>query len=213
MALQVEKVYETIKLRIMDGTYSPSERLVESELAQELGVSRSTIKKALMHLANEGLVVIEANKGARIKSLSLTEVMDLLEVREMMEGLIAYKTAQVITDKDLNAIRSVLSEMKVDLNEGKQREYTENNVRFHEMIYEACPNDKAVEIAKSLKLQLRRYSGRTILIAGRAKESYSEHSMLLEAFEKHNSHEAEHAMRFHISNMRKTLKENYTLLF
>lgn len=212
MAKQMDQVYEIIRARIIDGTYSPSQTLVESSLSAELGASRSTIKKALMKLVSERLVEIEANKSACVKSLTPEAAVYLLEVREKLEGLIAYKAAEVIADEELDNLRSILSEMKRCLQEHKLLEYSSYNQKFHEVIYSSCPNKAAVELVLSIKLQLRRYNVKTILVSGRDKGSLSEHMSLLEALENHDAEGAERAICRHIANVRNTLIENYTLL-
>lgn len=208
-----EKAYEIIKQRIIDHTYVPSQALVESTLAEELGVSRNTVKKALMRLVNEKLVELKANKSAIVKSLTLEEAVHLLEIRERLEGLIAYRAAQVITEKELDRIRSSLKEMQRLIQENKLIEYSAMNDTIHRVIYDICPNRDAVEMIESIRLQLRRYNKRTILISGRSSGSYSEHEALFKALENHNPEEAEKMMRQHISNVRQTLKENYSVLF
>jgi len=189
------------------------ETLVESTLAADLGASRTTVKKALMKLVSEGLVAVEANKSARVKSLTVEEAVHYLEIRERLEGLIAYKVAQVITEKELNTMQRIFSEMEKCLHEQKLLEYSNNNTRFHEVLYNACPNREAVELVLSIKLQLRRYNVKTVLITGRDKESLKEHAALLEALKNRDPDGAERMMRRHISNVRTILKDNYKLLF
>jgi DNA-binding GntR family transcriptional regulator len=213
LAVQTKKVYEIIRSRILDGTYSPMETLVESTLAADLGASRTTVKKALMKLVSEGLVVVEANKSARVKSLTVEEAVHYLEIRERLEGLIAYKVAQVITEKELNTMQRIFSEMEKCLHEQKLLEYSNNNTRFHEVLYNACPNREVVELVLSIKLQLRRYNVKTVLITGRDKESLKEHAALLETLKNRDPDGAERMMRRHISNVRTILKDNYKLLF
>ncbi|MTI57456.1 GntR family transcriptional regulator [Geosporobacter ferrireducens] len=213
MSSSGEKVYEIIKQRIIDHIYVPSQTLVESALAEELEVSRNTVKKALMQLVNEKLVELEANKSARVKSLTMEEAVHLLEIRERLEGLIAYRAAQVITDKELDIMKTNLEEMKALIKENKLVEYSAINDILHKTIYDICPNREAVEMIQSIKLQLRRYNKRTILISGRSTGSYSEHEAIFKALEAHNPEEAERVMRQHIANVRHTLKENYSMLF
>jgi DNA-binding GntR family transcriptional regulator len=73
----------------MAGTYSPNERLVEATLTRRLGVSRNSLRTVLASLQHEGLVVLEPNRGARVRSFSLDEARDILRVREAIEALIA----------------------------------------------------------------------------------------------------------------------------
>ena len=213
MSLPGEKVYETIKHRIINHIYVPSQTLVESTLAEELKVSRNTVKKALMQLVNEKLVELEANKSAKVKSLTIEEAVHLLEIRERLEGLIAYSAAQVITEKELDILQKNLKEMKELIKENKLLEYSAINDMIHNVIYAICPNKEAIEMIQSIRLQLRRYNKRTIIITGRSTDSYNEHEALFKALEAHDPEESERAIRKHIANVRRTLKDNYSVLF
>ncbi|MBS7526968.1 GntR family transcriptional regulator [Fusibacter paucivorans] len=213
MSLSGEKAYETIKSRILNHVYVPSQTLVESALAEELGVSRNTVKRALMMLVNEKLVELEANKSARVKSLTLEEAVYLLEIRERLEGLIAYSAAKVITEKELSILRSNLGEMKGFLAENKLLEYSGINDMIHQVLYDICPNREAIELIQSIRLQLRRYNKRTVLITGRSSQSLEEHTALFHALEGGDPDEAERVMRIHIHNVRTTLRDNYHILF
>ena len=213
MTSKGETVYEIIRQRIIDHTYVPSQALVESTLAEELGVSRNTVKKALMQLVNEKLVDIKANKSAIVKSLNIEEAVQLLEIRERLEGLIAYNAANVITDDDLLKIQNNLSEMKEYIEQNKLKEYSLTNDLIHHVIYNACSNKVAIEMIETIRLQLRRYNRRTILIAGRSYDSLKEHEAIYKALQSRNPEEAEKAMRNHVASVRRVLKENYSFLF
>ena len=208
-----EKVYQTIRNRILNQEYVPSQTLVESTLAEEFGVSRNTVRKAIMQLINEKLVKSEANKSAVVKFLSKEEALDLMEIRERLEGLIAYSTAKIIKKEDVKKIRCILDEMKELLTKGKYLEYSAKNDLIHNIIDELCPNKEAIALIESIRLQLRSYNKRTILITGRGEESYKEHIELLNAFEVNDPEKSEIIMREHMKNVRKTLKENYDMLF
>ena len=213
MISPVEMVYETIRQRILNQTYVPSRTLVESTLSEEFGVSRNTVRKALMHLVNDKLVQLETNKSAIVKFLSKEEALHLLEIREVLEGLIVYSATKVITNKEIENIKKILNEMRSLLDQGELILYSSKNDLIHEIIDDICPNREAIELLESVRLQLRSYNKRTILIAGRGEESYNEHIELLNALEKGDSDLSEKVMRKHMSNVRKTLMKNYEVLF
>lgn len=213
MISPVEKVYETIRLRILNQTYVPSQTLVESSLSEEFGVSRNTVRKALMQLVNDKLVELEANKSAIVKFLTKEEALHLLEIREVLEGLIVYSVTKVITKEDIDILRNNLVEMKALLDDGKLLEYSLKNDLIHEVIDNICPNREAISLLESVRLQLRSYNKRTILILGRGQASYKEHIDLIDALESGDPERSEKVMRKHMSNVRNTLIENYEVLF
>lgn len=213
MISPVEMVYETIRERILNQTYVPSQTLVESSLSEEFNVSRNTVRKALMQLVNDKLVELKANKSAIVKFLTKEEALHLLEIREVLEGLIVYSATKVITKEEIDRIKQILIEMRDLLDEGKLIEYSIKNDLIHKIIDDICPNLEALDLLESVRLQLRSYNKRTILISGRGEESYKEHIELVNALEQGDSELSEKVMRKHMSNVRKTLMENYEVLF
>jgi DNA-binding GntR family transcriptional regulator len=187
--------------------------LTELTLAKELGVSRNTIRKALLKLESEHLVVIEENKRARVRWFSLDEVMQYLEVREVLEGLVARQSAPHLGEADLAEMRTILREMARCLEARDFLQYSQHNWRFHDVIYRVCPNRPAVEMTMAIKQQLKRYNIKTVLIQGRGDDSFGEHTKILAALERRDTDEAEMLMRQHIANMRTVLREHHALLF
>lgn len=210
---RTEIVYNALKDEIQKGSYKPSENLPETELAVKYSVSRNTIKKALLMLEKENLVTIETNKGAKVKSYSLNEVLEYLELRACLEGFIIRKAVPHFTPDKIEQMESILSIMKNHLEKNELLLYSQNNQRFHSIIYDTCPNRTAVEMTLALKEQMSKYNTKTILIPGRDKQSFSEHSAILDAIKNHNEDLAESLMTLHVANVRKTFSENYSFLF
>lgn len=206
-------VYKDLKTRITEGDISPSEQLVEMDLAQKYGVSRNTVKKALLMLEKEDLIVIEPNKGAKVRSYSIAEILDFLEIRSALEGLIAGLTAPVISDEQLGQLEETLKLMRQRKDSRDLLAYSQGNRAFHQIIYDACPNRKLAEMTITLKNQLSKYNIKTILVPGRDADSFAEHSALLEAFRKRDGQQAELMMRRHILNVRETFSKFHRLLF
>ncbi len=212
MGGQTDIAYLFIKKKIMEGDYRPSQKLTENELSKIIGVSRNTVKNALLKLEQENLVTVEPNKGASIKSFTLEEVLNYFEIREVLEGLVVKTVAKVISDSELTQLQKVLEAMSVKLEHNRLDEYSHLNRQFHNNIYQLASNVQAVELINMIKTQLIRYHFRTILIPGRNQESMKEHQRIYEALEKHDELEAQAAVMNHVSNVRQTIKENYQLL-
>lgn len=209
---QTNLVHQQIRQRILDGVYGPSESLTELTLAGELRVSRNTIRKALLKLESENLVLIEENKRARVRSFSIQEVEQYLEVRELLEGLVARQSVPCLGKSDLEDLRAILAEMRHCIETNDLLRYSQCNWRFHDVVYRACPNRPAVEMTLAIKNQLKRYNVKTILIQGRGEDSLDEHARILAALERRDADEAEALMRRHIANMRAVLRGHFELL-
>ncbi len=210
---QTTLVYEKLRERIEKGYYSPAESLPEIELAEEYSVSRNTIKKALLMLEKDSLVVIEQNKGAKVRSYSKMEIMDFLELRAELEGFIIRIAVPKFTDDDIQKLESLLDEMKKKLEEADLLGYSAINQKFHALIYDVCPNKIATDLLVRLKSQMRKYNSKTILVPGRDVHSFSEHRAILDAIRRKDAAAAEESMRTHVNNMRQTFEEYYSLLF
>lgn len=212
MVSQTEQTFRFIKEQIMNGTLKPSQKLTETYLAKLCGVSRNTVKKALMMLERENLVEVEPNKGATIKSYTLEEIVNYLEIREVLEGLVARSAARNIGDEELEKLQDVFDQMTVKLAEHRFDEYSMLNRQFHDVIYGASPNSQAVQMINTIKTQLNRIHFRTILIPGRSDASYQEHKAILEAIKERREEETEQAVRRHVANVRLAIVNNYHIL-
>jgi DNA-binding GntR family transcriptional regulator len=212
MSTQTDVAYKFLKDKILDGTYKPSQRLTETDLAQVVGVSRNTVRQALLKLEQENLVEIELNKGARIKSFTLDEILNYLQIREVLEGLVARTAAAHIQEFQLKKMEDLLTSMREHVDKNELDEYSAKNREFHNVIYSASRNSQAVDLITMIKTQLNRYHLRTILVPGRTTDSLLEHQTILDALRKRDGEAADHAIRIHIAHIRETIEKNYNYL-
>ncbi|GAB7056312.1 MULTISPECIES: GntR family transcriptional regulator [unclassified Paenibacillus] len=212
MSNQTEYAYKYIRERILDGTFKPTQKLIESQLSEMISVSRNTVKKALLKLERENLVSIENNKGATIKSFTLEEVKNYLEIREALEGIIARSAAQHIKDTEIDELEQLLLRMEHCMKQNQIDEYSKLNRLFHNILYNASRNIQATEMVSMIKTQLMRFHFRTLLIPGRNESSLNEHKMIFASLKNHDAAMAELAIKQHISNVRKTIENNYQFL-
>lgn len=209
---QTNQVHQELRQRILDGVFRPSESLTEVALAADLSVSRATVRKALLKLESENLVVIEENKRARVRWFSIEEVVQYLEVRELLEGFVIRQSVPFLTNKELKEMSAILAAMKKSLKAHDLLQYSQNNWRFHDVIYRVCPNRPAVEMVMAIKNQLKRYNIKTMLVQGRGEDSLEEHGKILTALERRDADGAETQMRRHIANLRTVLRTHFELL-
>ena len=102
-----EMVYEELKMQILTGAIIPGTRMMEVDLAEEMGVSRTPIREAIRKLEKEGLVTIEPRRGAYASMISTQDMVEILEVRQDLEGLAAYFAASRMTDNEMYHLREV----------------------------------------------------------------------------------------------------------
>jgi DNA-binding GntR family transcriptional regulator len=210
---QTVSVYEALKKKIEEGFFSPAENLRETALAKEYGVSRNTVKKALLMLETDGYVAMEPNKGAHVRSYSKAEVLDFLEVRQALEGLVVKLVAQVINQRQINELQNMLDQMRKCRKAKDLLGCSALNREFHAAIYQSCPNRIAVDILIRLKNQMKKYNSKSILIPGRIDRSFEEHTAILAALSRHDAAKAQSLMEEHIRNVRETYEKYYNILF
>ncbi|MED4599251.1 GntR family transcriptional regulator [Paenibacillus validus] len=212
MSAQMETAYVYIKERILNNTYKPSQKLTEIQLADEIGVSRNTIKKALLKLEQENLVEMEENKGATIKSFTLEEILNYLEIREALEVLTIKSAIHQMSDADIKELGQILKDMEIQVQNGNFTQYSALNKQFHNIIYKSSKNIQSVELINLIKTQLSRVDIRSVLVPGRNQQSLEEHTRIFQALKNRDEKEAEEAMRAHISNVRRTIRDNHLIL-
>lgn len=106
------RVFERLRRLILEGEYGPRERLIEEQLAERLGVSRTPIRQALTMLEAEGLVEIEPNRGAMVCSFGIEEVWDIYDLRAVLEGHAARRAAGRISGREMVRLRELAEEME-----------------------------------------------------------------------------------------------------
>jgi DNA-binding GntR family transcriptional regulator len=197
-------ILERLRDLILTGEYGPDERLVEEQLAERLGVSRTPVRQALTMLEAEGLVEIAPHRGATVCSFSIEDVWDIYDLRAVMEGHAARRAAGRIEGGELSRLRELTGEMeglltgRFDDHEEEIRTLVGLNQEFHGIIVEASRNRR-----------LQRLINRTVEIPLMFKAffwytpherviSNHYHRQILEALEKGDADRAEIIMREHV---------------
>jgi DNA-binding GntR family transcriptional regulator len=191
---------------IRDGVYRAGDRLVESRLTRELGVSRGTLREAFRHLAADGVIRLEANRGAVVRPLTRQDVAELLEVREVLEGLAAGLAARRIGLADHRArVQAALERIAVARRATQGFDYVADNAVFHETIIELSGNRTLGQQIRQLQLPyLRaRYFGQLNTVDW--TRSLNEHEQILLAIVEGDAALAEQLMSAHIRRTRRQL--------
>jgi DNA-binding GntR family transcriptional regulator len=205
---QLEYAYRRLKDAIMNGVYMPNQRLIEADVTQALGVSRTTLRAALIRLHEEGLVEIEVNRGARVRAFSLDEAVEILLVREVLEGLAAVLAIEKATPADIAELRAVVVEMEDALATDDVMRYAALNHRFHKIILDAADHEIVTRMLGSMRYPLIRYQFGSILVPGRRDQSLAEHQAILAALEAKDPTAIERAARLHVSNVREAVQKH-----
>ena len=151
-------VFNTLRQAILRGELKPGERLMEIQLANKLGVSRTPIREAIRKLELEGLVLMIPRKGAEVAEITEKNMLDVLEVRRALEELAVQLACEKITQEELEELEQAGENFKKVLKRSKDiTEVAEADVRFHDVIYMATDNQKLIHLLNKLREQMYRY--------------------------------------------------------
>jgi len=150
MSTAESKAYEMIVGMILSRSFAPGDRLVESEIAQEIGLSRTPIRSAMRQLAAEGLLETRDNKGCYIPRLSPKDMNEVFKARAYIEGKLAFEAAYARTDDDISLMKQLLAEDKLYYSERRHREYAEVNKKIHLMLGKIARNSYLERFARQL---------------------------------------------------------------
>ena len=200
--------YTALREAIVRGDLGPNARLVEADLGTAFEMSRGAVRTALIRLEQEGLVVREPHKGARVRQVSDGEAVEILQARAVLEGLAVRLTAQRIDESGASRLRACLERQRELLDVGDLLGASDANGDLHAVLLELSGHDTARRLIGALNSQSVRYQYRTILIPGRSVASVEEHAAIVEAVVSGAEDEAEAAMRNHLFNVAQALEHS-----
>jgi DNA-binding GntR family transcriptional regulator len=202
--------FGTLRQAILSGDLAPGRRLVEEELAGTLGVTRQSLRSALLDLTAEGLVERIPNRGARVRVVSTAEAVAITECRMALEALCAAKAAQRITDDEAAQLRELAENLKRSVTEGNPLKYSELNRELHRRVGVISGQTVAVGLLERLHAQLVRHQFQLALRPGRPEVSLPEHMAIAHAVAGRRPEEAERAVRAHLASVIEALQADNT---
>jgi len=193
-----ESVVDHLRHLILSRQLQPGERLVQDELAERLGVSRTPVREALHKLASEGLVTFSSYKGASVADFSLSELEEIYTVRSALESHAARLAAQRITEEELEQLEALLRQIEEAFQQKDFLHLLEVHHQFHASICVAAKQQRLCKLAIQ-HLELTDLYQRMALSLGRgAKDPVVEHKEILETLRRHDADAAGHLIRIHL---------------
>jgi DNA-binding GntR family transcriptional regulator len=187
---------------ILTGKIKPGTRMMEIELADDMGVSRTPIREAIRKLEKEGLVVIEPRKGAYASEVSVKDMVDILEVRANLEGLAAYLAAERMTDAEKKVLEETKNKFKAAVAEGNLPEMISNDTKFHHMIVESSRNNHLIHMVEQLQELVLRFRYIYYKDFKRAEDMIPEHKRIFEEIANGNGANARFEAFNHIDKLK-----------
>lgn len=200
-----EVVCETLREAIRGGVLKPGERLMEIQLAEELGVSRTPVREAIRKLELEGYVIMMPRRGTYVANLSIRDVNEVFEIRTTLDSLASGLAAERITDEELERLERLLVLIGEYIEQNDMEKIVETDMEFHDILYQASRNARLVGIIYNLREQLTRFRSTSMAYPGRLKETLEEHIRIVEAIAQGNVELAQKAAEEHMEKSEQTL--------
>ena len=192
---QGQAAYRRLLDDIRSGALHPGARLRETDLADRLGISRTPVREAIRQLEADGLVAHLPRQGATIRSLEHAEVVELYEMRAVLEGTAARLAARAASDMELAELVALNTDLSAAPAGPPAREV---NRQFHRMLLDAARNRFLVKSMSALQKTLLILGPTTLADPSRATAAVEEHSAVLTALQARDGAKAEAAMRAHV---------------
>lgn len=196
-APQGQGAYRRLLDDIRDGLLLPGTRLRETDLADRLGISRTPVREAIRQLEADGLVVHLPRQGATIRSLDYAEVIELYEMRAVLEGTAARLAARVASTVELAELTALNAALAAD---PAGPDAQQINRQFHRTLLDAARNRFLVKAMSALRKTMMILGPTTLSDPARATDAVAEHAAVLAALQARDTGAAEAAMRTHVEN-------------
>lgn len=193
-------VFNTLRQAILRGELKPGERLMEIQLANKLGVSRTPIREAIRKLELEGLVLMIPRKGAEVAEITEKSLRDVLEVRRALEELAVELVCEKITDEQIQDLKDAAEDFKASLKERDITRIAEADVKFHDVIYIATDNQKLIQLLNNLREQMYRYRVEYLKRSDFHQQLIDEHEEIIETIESGQKDRAVQVVCQHVDN-------------
>jgi DNA-binding GntR family transcriptional regulator len=200
-----EVIFNTLREAIIIGELKPGERLMEVQLAEKMGVSRTPVREAIRKLELEGLVDMRARRGAQVADLSVKDIMDVLEVRATLDGLATALSATRITEEEIKELKHVNSQFISFVEKENLQGTIKKDVEFHDIIYHSSRNEKLIQIANNLREQIQRFRVIYLKDFNSTKEIIKEHKDIFDAIQSKEPQLAQELAQKHIKKQEESI--------
>ena len=198
-------IFEKVRDDILNDVYVLGDKLVESKLADALGVSRTPVREALKQLELDGLVESIPNRGVIVKGLSDQDIYDIYSVRISIESIAAELAVERMTPEDLKDLTDIYDLMEFFTMKNDSAKIFELNTQFHEKIY-TCTKSRYLEhILKDFQIFIKSTRLESLKTKGRLEIALKEHRKILKAFKDHDKEAAREAISKHIVSAQKNV--------
>jgi len=205
-----DRIYNTIRKKIICHQVKPGERLIDSDLAEELGVSRSLVRQAFTILEKSGLVELIPRNGFYVREISKQDIQEMYEIRNILETQAALMAVNRISEEDIKKVELVFEDAKKDLEKNNGvKKFVKADAILHEMLLKNAGNTRLTKLIKRYINHFIFYRIIDLSRIERAKKAYFEHYEIFEAIKKRDAERTAELISAHIKNAKDIILKNY----
>lgn len=193
-----DRIAEALRDAIIAGTLEPGSRVNESEIAARYRISRSPVREALRLLQQEGLVAMEPRRGAFVKRLTPQEVVDVYDVKSVLEGRATGLATRRMTESEIDSLAACVARMEREVAAGDMTAYVDSTRQFHEIIVRGAGNATLASIYQGLERKIHWLRTLSLSRPGRVEVSLADHRAILDAMRQRDARRAEALAHAHI---------------
>lgn len=196
----VDDAAQVLREAILGGRFAAGARLRQTDLADQLGTSRTPIREALVRLQQEGLIELLPGGGVRVALLDLAEAVELYDLREVLDGLAARLASRQVSAASLGRLDRALARMARCVERQDPNQWFDAHVAFHDEIFRASGNARLVALESVVRLSIRRFHPLLLRTEHRLEMAHREHREIYQAIAARDPESAERLARAHIAN-------------
>ena len=193
-------VFSTLREAILKGELKPGERLMELQLAEKMGVSRTPIREAIRMLQQEGLAVTIPRRGAEVAAMTEKDMEDVLQVREALEILAVQLASEKITKEQIAELEERLKAFEQAVETAEVKQIAQSDIDFHDLIYTAAENPRLVVLLNNLREQIYRYRVEYLKDEKNYPRLIEEHRQIMQGLKERNEQYVVEMTKKHMDN-------------
>jgi len=194
-----EEVYESLRKSILHGKMKPGQHLIEEQLADHVGISRTPVREAFHKLERDELVTRLPKGGFAVRKFTKEDVEEIFGIRSALESYAAYLATLHMAPEKISMLENKLKESEDALEKGDDDKVVQLNTEFHDLLYKSCKSKKLVEMINTFRDYFYRYRSALLHIQDGISQSNKDHRQMLEAMKKKNPRLAERLVRKHLA--------------
>lgn len=196
------RAYEVVLEMIITRKLRPGEKLVEQQLAERLGISRTPLREAIGRLAKDGLVVLEDRKGASVNKFGIDDVREVYDIRKMLEGFAARQSAENIELKKLEKLKQLFES-------SDSKDLLRADSQLHDLVINSCENKRLISLLNDLKTFVQIFRAEGYTSKGRSVSATLDHKGILEALMERDGRKAELLMQEHLEKTKQQILDSF----